>query len=137
MYKKQKGQHRMFKRSLLDKNFNLEANYFEKDLSQNDWKNIETYVSKFLSGNTSESLKTFFNKYPDLRKGDKNIENLRKIFNTALSKNPNSAEKYQEGMNFIIDNLYIPRPSVCEAVFFPGEEHENKVVNMIRTCKYS
>ena len=137
MYKKQKGQHRMFKRSLLDKNFNLEANYFEKDLSQNDWKNIETYVSKFLSGNTSESLKTFFNKYPDLRKGDKNIENLRKIFNTALSKNPNSAEKYQEGMNFIIDNLYIPRPSVCEAVFFPGEEHENKVVNMLRTCKYS
>ena len=137
MYKKQKGQHRMFKRSLLDKNFNLEANYFEKDLSQNDWKNIETYVSKFLSGNTSESLKTFFNKSPDLRKGDKNIENLRKIFNTALSKNPNSAEKYQEGMNFIIDNLYIPRPSVCEAVFFPGEEHENKAVNMIRTCKYS
>ena len=30
---------------------------------------------------------------------------------------PNSAEKYQEGMNFIIDNLYIPRPAVCEAVF--------------------
>ena len=137
MYKKQKGQHRMFKRGLLDKNFDFEGNYFEKDLSQNQWTQIESYASKFLSGNSSESLKSFLAKYPDLWKGDGNIEKLRKVFDSQIVKNPEGALKYQEAMNYIIDNLYIPRPYVCEAVFFPGESHENKVVNMIRTCKYS
>ena len=106
MYKKQKGQHRMFKRGLLDKNFDFEGNYFEKDLSQNQWTQIESYASKFLSGNSSESLKSFLAKYPDLWKGDGNIEKLRKVFDSQIVKNPEGALKYQEAMNYIIDKLY-------------------------------
>lgn len=40
-------------------------------------------------------------------------------------------------MNLILDCFYIYRPTVAQAHFFPNEANEDKVVNMLRTCKQS
>ena len=135
--KPKKNNPKMFKRSLLDKNFNFEASYFEKDLTSTELTQITNYFHSFLLNQVNETLPVFFKKFANLRKGDKNIEKIREILNAELKKNPNGVTKYQEAINYIIENLYIPRPYVCDAVFFPGESHENNVVNMLRTCKYS
>ena len=135
--KNRKNNPKMFKRSLLDKNFNFEESYFEKELTHQELDLITKYFHDYLAGNAVQNLSSFFSKFENLRKGDQNIETIRKILNEELKKNPQGISKYQEAINYIIDNLYIPKPYVCQAVFFPGESHENNVVNMIRTCKYS
>ena len=135
--KKEKKKTKIFKKSLLDKNFNLEAAYFEKPLSKSDWNKIETFAEKFLSNNTSETIDSFLSSFPNLWKGETNVQKLRSIFDKEIEASPQNITKYKEAMNYIIDQLYIPKPYVCQSIFFPGEENENKVVNMVRTCKYS
>lgn len=38
-------------------------------------------------------------------------------------------------MSFISKTFYIPKPSVLECHFFPNQDNEIYVVNMLRTCK--
>lgn len=137
MYKRGKGGQRYFRKSLLDKKFNPEEAYFDKPLTQAEWKQIEAFADKYLEGEDTEEVGKFLSKFPNLKRGEKNILKLREIFNAQIEKTPKGAVRFQKAMNYIIDNLYIPKPFVCDAVFFPGENHENTVVNMIRTAKYS
>ena len=39
------------KRSFLDKNFNLEESYFDKPLTENEWKEINEFMDPYLEGN--------------------------------------------------------------------------------------
>ena len=94
--KPKKNNPKMFKRSLLDKNFNFEASYFEKDLTSTELTQITNYFHSFLLNQANETLPVFFKKFANLRKGDKNIEKIREILNAELKKNPNGVTKYQD-----------------------------------------
>ncbi len=101
--------------------------------------------SDVLATKLNNNLMKFFNKCDEcwavnsevarIYYEDYHYKCLPKVMNNATEMLPVKSEK--EAINYIIENLYIPRPYVCDAVFFPGESHENNVVNMLRTCKYS
>ena len=94
-------------------------------------------AEKYLDGNTNETIDSFLGNYPDLFKGDDNLQRLRQIFDTKSKRNTTKIENYQTAMKYIIDTYYIPKPYICKSVFFPGQEKEDIVVNMVRTCKES
>lgn len=132
----QKKSNKYFKKSLLDPKFDCEKEYFYKELPETDWAEIAKYAESFLTNTAKEDMKTFLNKYPFIYRAPKNIERLRQVFNEAQKKN-GQAEKYQEAVNYIIDRYYITKPYICNTIFFPGEQNEHKVVNMIRTAHYT
>ena len=109
--------------------------YFEEELSNSEWNQIQSYVKDLYSGKKVQSIQNFLSNYPNLKKGDSNIKKLKTIFNQEISNYPNSIEKYKTSLNYIIDNFYIPKPCIQEVVFFPNEQNQLKVINMITQAK--
>ena len=112
-----------------------EKEYFEKNLTTSQWKEIESYIKDLFSGKKVQSLEIFLSNYPDLKKGDSNINKLKSIFNEVISNYPNAINIYTDSLNYIIDNYYIPKPIIQEVVFFPNEQNQLKVINMISQAK--
>ena len=129
---------KFIKKSYLDPNFNYEESYFEKNLSENEWKQIHNYAQDYYKNQTSIKIEDFLNKYKNLRKGSKNIQKLKDIFIQTFTNSPEQRlDKYKNALNIIIEKYYSPTPFIKEVIFFPDENNENKVVNMIRTAKQS
>ena len=112
-----------------------EKEYFEEELSNSEWNQIQSYVKDLYSGNKVEPIQNFLSNYPNLKKGDSNIKKLKTIFNQEISNYPKSIKEYQNSLNYIIDNFYIPKPCIQEVVFFPNEQNQLKVTNMIIQAK--
>ncbi len=131
-----------FKRNLLDQNFDLEKNYFFKEVSSTQLNSIKEFVKTFFSEGKSEEtvLKNFFNSYPVLRKGEGNIKALRKIVDEVAFTHKSLDtffDSYKALINFIEHEYLTVKPTLLEAHFFPNEQKEDNVINMLRTCKKS
>ena len=130
------------KRKLLDNTFDLEKSYFFRDLSSANIESIKKFLhSYFNNGNKDEeSLKNYFSHLPNLKKGKQNIRLLREALN-EVAKEFKEKETFFDSFlainNFIIDEYMGTKPSVQEVLFFPSEANQDKVANMIRTCKKS
>jgi hypothetical protein len=128
------------KKHLLDDTFNLEKNYFIKELNQTKWDAIKVFLKEyFAKGKTEEStLVNFFAAYPALKKGSANLKTLRKIVDEISSEHKDSSyDSYKAVMNFIMNEYMMAKPAILECHFFPNESNENRVINMLRTCKVS
>ncbi|MCQ2817061.1 MAG: phospholipase D-like domain-containing protein, partial [archaeon] len=116
--------------------FNLEEEYFYQDLSKKEISEIKKFMEKVLSNDKvteEKELKEFFDKYPKIFKG--NNEKLMEILNKIPSKNIKSIENFKALNNYIIKNYFVPKPAVLDCYFFPNKQNEEKVTNMLRTCK--
>ena len=115
-----------------DPTFDLEEQYFYKDLSKKEWEEIISFLNNYLLGDKSDEseLKKFFDSYPNIRKG--NVETLLEKIN---SLNSNNFTSYQSLIKFVLNEFYQPKPAICECYFFPDPSNEEKVVSMLRTCK--
>lgn len=135
-------QTRHFKKSLLDEDYNFEENYFNKPLNNNEWEEIRKFLEKYFSNsnNNLQEVAKYFTQYSNLRKGKHNIKQLRQLVDEVAQKHEKNSDffaSYQTLNNFILDELHVVRPYVEKVFFFPNESNEDKVINMLRTCKKS
>ena len=67
---------------VLDPNFNLEASYFYQDVNKTQWDQIRIFILSYLKENKNDTitLNGFFSKFPNLKKGEHNIVQLRKMY---------------------------------------------------------
>ena len=121
---------------IYDQNFDVESNYFYQTISQSEWDEIKLFLIKCFQGSIpSESyLQNFFSMHPKLKKG--NIEKLQEILD-SISSDKNNFIIYQKIMQYFLKEYYKPKPSICDAYFFPNAKNEKYLVDMLRTCKYS
>ena len=115
-----------------DTTFNLDNEYFYKELDSKEWDEITSFLQEYISQNkTSEDeLKSFFNLHPSIRKG-----NAEKLITKINSLNIQNFSTYQALYKFALGEYYQPKPVICECHFFPNASNEEKVVSMLRTCK--
>ena len=119
-----------------DEKYDYNSNYFYQELTKDEIKEITSYIEKFLSEKSTNKseLINFFKNYPNIIKG--NVHKLQKILNESSEKYPNISS-YKVINDFILEEYYTPKPSICECYFFPDGSNERKVVNVLRTCKKS
>ena len=115
-----------------DTTFNLEEEYFYKEIKDKEWDEILSFLEEYISQNKSDEteLKSFFDNHPIIKKG--NAENFLSKIN---SLNITNFSTYQSLIKFVLKEYFQPKPVICECHFFPNAENEEKVVSMIRTCK--
>ena len=115
-----------------DTTFNLDNEYFYKELDSKEWDEITSFLQEYISQNkTSEDeLKSFFNLHPSIRKG-----NAEKLITKINSLNIQNFSTYQALYKFALGEYFQPKPVICECHFFPNASNEEKVVSMLRTCK--
>ena len=115
-----------------DTTFNLDNEYFYKELDSKEWDEITSFLQEYISQNkTSEDeLKSFFNLHPSIRKG-----NAEKLITKINSLNIQNFSTYQALYKFALGEYFQPNPVICECHFFPNASNEEKVVSMLRTCK--
>ena len=115
-----------------DTTFNLDNEYFYKELDSKEWDEITSFLQECISQNkTSEDeLKSFFNLHPSIRKG-----NAEKLITKINSLNIQNFSTYQALYKFALGEYFQPNPVICECHFFPNASNEEKVVSMLRTCK--
>ncbi len=67
---------------LLDPNFNLEENYFYQDLPKSQWDQIKNFIMVYLNECKEDKiiLKVFFDNYSKLKRGEHNIQKLKKMY---------------------------------------------------------
>ena len=119
-----------------DMSFNLNKSYFYQNINQNEWNEISQFLEQFLQNNDTDedALKLFFGSHPNIIKG--NVPQLQNVVN-SLSEKAKNFNAYQTLTKFLLNEYYKPKPSICEAHFFPEPANEQKVVTMLRTCKKS
>ena len=115
-----------------DTTFNLDNEYFYKELDSKEWDEITSFLQEYISQNkTSEDeLKSFFNLHPSIHKG-----NAEKLITKINSLNIQNFSTYQALYKFALGEYFQPKPVICECHFFPNASNEEKVVSMLRTCK--
>ena len=115
-----------------DTTFNLDNEYFYKELDSKEWDEITSFLQEYISQNkTSEDeLKSFFNLHPSIRKG-----NAEKLITKINSLNIQNFSTYQALYKFSLGEYFQPKPVICECHFLPNAANEEKVVSMLRTCK--
>ena len=115
-----------------DTTFNLDNEYFYKELDSKEWDEITSFLQEYISQNkTSEDeLKSFFNLHPSIRKG-----NAEKLITKINSLNIQNFSTYQALYKFALGEYFQPKPVICECHFFPNASNEEKIVSMLRTCK--
>ena len=115
-----------------DSTFDLEREYFYKEIQAKEWNEILSFLEDYISQNKSneEELKTFFDSHPIIKKG-----NAEEFLSKINSLNITNFSTYQSIIKFVLKEYYQPKPVICECYFFPNEANEQKVVSMIRTCK--
>ena len=122
---------------IYDPNFDYESNYFYQTLSQSEWDEIKSFLINCFQNQyqISESyLQNFFISHPKLRKG--NIEKLQMLLD-SISSQYNNFQVYQKIIQYFIKEYYKPKPSICNAYFFPNAKNEKYLVEMLRSCKQS
>lgn len=143
------------KKEILDSNFNLESAYFYKDLT-NDEKSkissiIKDYWSKDLVNSTNvnelellaENVIEKLNEIKSLKYGSKNYDFLVHTLDEIARSYINSYESKSVYLkSSIISNCVHHefceyKPVIRECHFFPNVSNEVKVVNMLRTSKYT
>ena len=115
-----------------DTTFNLENEYFYKEMESKEWDEITSFLENYISENKSDEseLKSFFNLHPAIRKG-----NAELFLSKINSLNIQNFSTYQALIKFALGEYFQPNPVICECHFFPNPANEEKVVSMIRTCK--
>ena len=115
-----------------DMTFDLDEQYFYKDIPNDEWEEITTFLENYLSEDNENEpeLKKFFDSHSNIRKG--NVDTLLDKVNSLNSENFTS---YQSLIKYILNEFYQPKPTICECYFFPNASNEEKVVSMLRTCK--
>jgi len=115
-----------------DTTFNLENEYFYKEIESKEWDEITSFLENYISENKSEEteLKSFFNLHPSIRKG-----NAELFLSKINSLNITNFSTYQTLYKFALSEYFQPKPVICECHFFPNPANEEKVVSMLRTCK--
>ena len=115
-----------------DSTFNLENEYFYKEIEAKEWDEILSFLSTYISENKSDEseLKSFFNLHPLIKKGNAEIF-LSKVNSLPIS----NFSTYQSLIKFILQEYFQPKPVICECYFFPNPSNEQKVVSILRTCK--
>ena len=118
------------------KTFNFKSNYFYQNLTPNEFNQISTFLNQslqnpFLSQN---DLSNFFMNFPNLTRGDKNINKIIQNLN-ELTTNKSNINSYKIIINFLITNFFMVKPSIFQVYFFPNPSNEIHVINMISTCK--
>ena len=118
-----------------DTTFNLENEYFYKEIESKEWDEITSFLENYISENKSDEseLKSFFNLHPSIRKGKKG--NAELFLSKINSLNIKNFSTYQTLMKFALGEYFQPKPVICECHFFPNPSNEEKVVSMLRTCK--
>lgn len=124
---------------LLDPLFDLEQAYFYQKETNTD--EIKEHVNNYFNSDDVDSLdalKAQLAKYPNLRKGEDNInELLRQVDKAAILTNDRDdiLEKYSNVTTYIRAEYFRYKPTVHECYFFPNKDNEIYVANMLRTCK--
>ena len=115
-----------------DSTFNLEKEYFYKEIEDKEWDEILFFLEEYISENKSNEteLKTFFDSHPSIRKGNAELF-LSKINSLKIT----NFSTYQSLIKFVLSEYFQPKPVICECHFFPNASNEEKVVSMLRTCK--
>ena len=115
-----------------DSTFNLENEYFYKEIEDKEWDEILSFLQEYISQNKSDEseLKSFFNLHPSIKKGNAELF-LQKINSLQITNFPT----YQSLIKFTLQEYFQPKPVICECYFFPNAANEEKVVSMLRTCK--
>ena len=115
-----------------DPTFNLENEYFYKEIESKEWDEITSFLKEYISQNKTDDaeLKSFFNMHPSIRKG-----NAEKFISKINSLNIQNFSTYQALYKFALSEYFQPKPVICECHFFPNAANEEKVVSMLRTCK--
>ena len=115
-----------------DSTFNLENEYFYKEIETKEWDEILSFLQEYISQNKSDEseLKSFFNLHPSIKKGNAELF-LQKINSLQITNFPT----YQSLIKFTLQEYFQPKPVICECYFFPNAANEEKVVSMLRTCK--
>ncbi len=124
----------------LDPNFDLEKNYFFKEMNSKQWEEIKKFINdSFINKTDHTKLSKFFNSYKSLLKG--NVLKLRELLDAEsehYKSSPNFFETFKILNNFINNEYMMPKPSILDCLFFPNENNDDdKVINMLRTCKKS
>ena len=115
-----------------DTAFNLENEYFYKEIQEKEWDEILSFLQAYISENKSDEseLKSFFNLHPVIKKGN------AELFLSKLNSLPiTNFSTYNSLIKFILQEYFQPKPVICECHFFPNPANEQKVVSMLRTCK--
>ena len=115
-----------------DTTFNLENEYFYKEIESKEWDEITSFLEEYISQNKTDEaeLKSFFNMHPSIHKG-----NAEKFISKINSLNIQNFSTYQALYKFALSEYFQPKPVICECHFFPNAANEEKVVSMLRTCK--
>ena len=115
-----------------DSTFNLENEYFYKEIEAKEWDEILSFLQEYISQNKSDEseLKSFFNLHPSIKKGNAELF-LQKVNSLQITNFPT----YQSLLKFTLQEYFQPKPVICECYFFPNAANEEKVVSMLRTCK--
>ena len=115
-----------------DSTFNLENEYFYKEIENKEWEEILSFLQTYISENkvNEELLKSFFTMHPSIKKGNAELF-LSKINSLPIT----NMSTYQSLIKFTLSEYFQPRPVICECYFFPNASNEEKVVSMLRTCK--
>jgi len=115
-----------------DTTFNLEKEYFYKELENKEWDEILSFLQDYISQNKVDEseLKSFFNLHPSIKKGNAELF-LQKLNSLQIT----NFSTYQALIKFALQEYFQPKPVICECYFFPNAANEEKVVSMLRTCK--
>ena len=115
-----------------DSTFNLENEYFYKEIENKEWEEILSFLQTYISENkvNEELLKSFFTMHPSIKKGNAELF-LSKINSLPIT----NISTYQSLIKFTLSEYFQPKPVICECYFFPNASNEEKVVSMLRTCK--
>ena len=115
-----------------DSTFNLENEYFYKEIDNKEWEEILSFLQTYISENkvNEELLKSFFTMHPSIKKGNAELF-LSKINSLPIT----NISTYQSLIKFTLSEYFQPKPVICECYFFPNASNEEKVVSMLRTCK--
>ena len=115
-----------------DSTFNLENEYFYKEIENKEWEEILSFLQSYISENkvNEELLKSFFTMHPSIKKGNAELF-LSKINSLPIT----NISTYQSLIKFTLSEYFQPKPVICECYFFPNASNEEKVVSMLRTCK--
>ena len=128
---------------------NLDKEYFYKDLTPYQWKEISNFISSSLANKNlqEKEIECFFNKYPNLYKGENNIIKLRQILEDSTKNNGGFLNlhsnkefefiSYQKLNEYIINKYYIVKPSILEVHFFPNSSEEIYLINLLSKTKVS
>lgn len=134
------GKSNKFQRSLLDPDYDFEKAYYFKELSDTCWGKIKEFLETFFKKGNSDTkaVANFFAAYPSLKKGGKNIVALRKLFDEVAADHKSEStffDSYKAINDFIASEYMMAKPAVLDCCFFPSEQNEDKVINMLRTVK--